>query len=228
MDKLEAVQSTHIPSHIAGNCTPKLLQCPNCVECHPVMCEKLRGAYDWCLSLSCSQCNTFWYACNQCADNPWMRHLMTTARRTQHHKNYHEKKRKLACCTIGLEESNSDDDNIHSCCSEIETNTQQPCNKFSMAVISCSSKPGAHDFKALSNHRCNDFFAHQVIDGVSGVTRLISWSQFGISSMADKLSPRDVSAQLHMSDLVYSLTRKQRTQFADAMKFAVESTEDRM
>jgi len=70
MNKSQAVLSTNIPSYIAGNCTLKLLNCNNCVECPPVMWEKLVGAYDWCISLSCSQCNTLWYACRQCVNNP--------------------------------------------------------------------------------------------------------------------------------------------------------------
>ena len=134
MDKPQAVPSTSIPPHVVGNCSPKLLQCPNCVDSPPVFWEKLQGAYDWCILLSCHQCNTLWYACNQCADNPWMRCLMSTGHCTQHHKNYHEKKRKSTGPKVVDAESMFDEDNIHSFDLYNESSSTMPCNKFSATV----------------------------------------------------------------------------------------------
>ena len=100
-------------------------------------------------------------------------------------------------------------------------------SKFSMAVSECGSTPSPQDFKVFGSNTCSKFFTSQVTDGHSGVSRLVANSQFGMSSMADKLSSYDISNQLFMTDFIFSLTRTQRTKFAHCMKYSVESTEKR-
>ena len=188
--------------------------------------EMLKGDYDWCVSLCCSQCNVQWCACTKCT-NCRFKHITNQESHTKHHTKYHNgKKRKTP--DINNEEVTVDDNEelTYSVMPDAHHADSQP--KFSTKVGMCGGANTSLDYSVYGNPNSANFFARQLADIQSGVSSIVARSQFGVASMADVLSPCDISAQLHLSQFIYSLTRSQRVQFASCMQRFNVSREERL
>ena len=92
MDNIQPVPPVGIPIAVRNEGSLKLFSCPSCVDSPPMYWETLKGDYDWCVSLCCSQCNVQWCACTKCT-NCWFKHITNQERHTKHHTKYHNGKK---------------------------------------------------------------------------------------------------------------------------------------
>jgi len=220
--------------NIAGNCPRAFLSCLICNTGTSVAYINLEGNYSWCLSLTCSQCQEHWFVCRMCDSNTQRVQISDTSSRRRHHRRYHMRATTQPArpwgnlyATSSEEEEESEHHHQYDTgafgATEHQPNTSNPEleQKFS-DLLTTSASPPELLLESFGRDKSIQYFSAQLQGGGAGAAQLVSHSQFGVSSLANQLYPSHVSAQLLLSEFVFSLTRNQRHMFADVLKDVVQ------
>jgi len=187
-----------------GNAPWCVLFCPKCIPATLPLSDSVKRhiSYDWAVYLQCFQCNASWHVCRQCSSQ--RKAFRNVESLYRHHNRFHQVKivhsRKRSQSSINDIDDMHYDDSQHN--SITINDTQHP--PFLLANFN-----GIHNL---------DYF-HWHHHGGFGASSLVSRSVFGTVDECPIIDPAHVAMHLSLATLVSSITRAQRDQLADVLRY---------